>query len=273
MEDTTKYIGKLHNRRVLIIGGTSGIGLCVAEAALEHGANVTISGSTDGKLKNALAHLRQFTTPLAHNLDTSVPAISGHTCDLSDPSSQESALRSLFQATTVEGKSKLDHVVFTAGNNISIPRLEDITPDLVQAMQNVRILAPIMLAKIVPAYMTTSAHSSLTLTGGTQALKPSPGWSVMAGIMSSITGLTRGFAVDLRPIRVNAVFPGAVKSTATNVMDPVLLEEAMTKFRSTTLTGTVGIAEEVAEAYLYCMKSSYASGTMVVVDGGKLLKE
>ncbi|KAF2206594.1 hypothetical protein CERZMDRAFT_115680 [Cercospora zeae-maydis SCOH1-5] len=272
MEKTPKYIDKLHSRRVLVIGGTSGIGLCVAEAALEHGAIVTISGSTESKLQTALTHLNQSASPLRHNHDISGPAISGHTCDLSHPASQESALRSLLQATTADGKSKLDHVVFTAGNNISIPSLEEVTAELVQAMQSVRILAPIMLAKLLPAYVTKSAHSSLTLTGGTQAIRPSPAWSVMAGIMSSISGLTRGFAVDLQPIRVNAVFPGAVKSTAANHIDPAILEKAMANFRSTTLTGTVGMPEEVAEAYLYFMKSSYASGTTVVVDGGKLLK-
>ncbi|KXT16731.1 hypothetical protein AC579_5238 [Pseudocercospora musae] len=272
MEPTLRYINKLRDHRVLIIGGTSGIGICVAEAAIEHGAIVAITGSTESKLHTSLLRLASIASPLRDGSELPKPAVSGHLCDLSDPSLQESTLRLLLEAVTVNGKYKLDHVIFTAGNRTSIPGLQDVTPGQVHAMQTVRIMAPIMLAKLLPAYMTKSALSSLTLTGGTQAMKPSPGWSVMAGIMSCIFGLTRGFALDLQPIRVNAVIPGAVKTMAAEELDPVVLEERMAQFRLTTLTNTVGTPEEVAEAYLYFMKSHYASGTVTVVDGGKVLR-
>ncbi|CAK1356550.1 hypothetical protein CB0940_12146 [Cercospora beticola] len=272
MGHTPQYISKLRGHRILIIGGTSGIGLCVAEAALEHGASVTVSGSTASKLHTALQHLSKIESPLQQTPHAGEPTVSGSICDLSNPSLQESALLSLLDTATVHGRHKLDHVVFTAGNNITISPLEHVTPHDFELMQTVRVLAPVLLAKLVPAYMSKSAHSSVTLTGGTQAMKPSPGWSVMAGIMSSISGFTLGFAVDLQPIRVNTVFPGAVHSTASNKMDPTLLEERLEAFRRTTLTNTVGTPEDVAEAYLYCMKSSYASGTTIIVDGGRLLK-
>ena len=76
----TKYTSKLHDTRLLIFGGTSGMGFCVAEAAIEHGAHVCISGSKQYKLERALSRL-QSTYP------DSASEVSGHICDLSQPDS------------------------------------------------------------------------------------------------------------------------------------------------------------------------------------------
>ena len=72
-----KYTNKLHNKHVLIFGGTSGIGFCIAEACLEHGAHVTISGSNKARLDQSLSRLR--------NAYPDIPGsnIKGYTCDLS----------------------------------------------------------------------------------------------------------------------------------------------------------------------------------------------
>ncbi|PVH94001.1 NAD(P)-binding protein [Periconia macrospinosa] len=267
-----KYINKLKDHHVLVIGGSSGLGLCVAEAAIEYGATVIISGSSQANLDAAISHLCQLQNLQQCPGDASRKIVSSYACDLSVPEMQEHNLGKLLHSVTDGGRKLLDHVVFTAGNEIPMPTVDEVTPEDVKVMQAVRFLAPIMLAKLLPRYIKASPLSSLTLTGGTKALKPSPGWAVMAGLISSVKGLTRGLAVDLQPIRVNAVFPGAVRSSAALKMDSSELEKKMALFRQVTLTGTVGTPEEVAEAYLYCMRSTYTTGTVIVADGGRLLK-
>ena len=61
-------------------------------------------------------------------------------------------------------------------------------------------------------YMKKSSSSSITLTGGTNTARPVAGWSIPAAVGGASEGLVRGFAVDLKPIRVNLVHPGAIRT-------------------------------------------------------------
>lgn len=108
---TSKYTSKLQSSRILVLGGTSGIGFCVAEAALEHGAHVTISGSKQPKLDTALSRL-QSAYPDKHS------RLNGQTCDLSQPQSLESNLDTLLKFAAAS--SKINHIVFTAGDPLKI---------------------------------------------------------------------------------------------------------------------------------------------------------
>ncbi|KAL9003612.1 MAG: hypothetical protein Q9188_003533 [Gyalolechia gomerana] len=155
---TLKYISILHEKRVLIIGGTSGIGYCVAEAALEYGAHVCIASSQQSKLDKKIAQL-QSTYP---DKDTK---ISGYTCDLSQPQQLESNIESLLKAAA--GTFKLDHVVFTAGDAIKVGPISETSVDAIQACGNIRFFGPLVLAKFAPRYLNPGPQSSITFTGGT----------------------------------------------------------------------------------------------------------
>ena len=119
MSDSTKYTSKLLNRRVLVIGGSSGIGFCVAEASLEHGAIVTISSSNEDRINQAVEKL-QRSYPSAKN------KVFGVRVDLSNPDTLETELNTMLESTKekLEGQ-QLDHVVFTAGNMAPTIKLED----------------------------------------------------------------------------------------------------------------------------------------------------
>ena len=93
----------------------------------------------------------------------------------------------------------------------------------------------------------------------------------MAAWGQGIEGIVRGLAVDLAPIRVNLVKPGAVHTELFADIPAERLEKVLEKMRKETLTGTVGRPEDVAEMYLGLMKCAFASGSMVDVDGGRLL--
>ena len=195
-----KYSNKLQGKRVLIIGGTSGIGFCVAEACVEFGAIVTVASSRQEKIDKAIERLK-----------TSYPdgedRVSGHPCDLAS-ADVEGNLKTLFEFATKDGK--LDHVVYTAGDHFGLVKIGDVTATDIQKQGQVRFVGTLLMAKLAPQYMHQTNQSSITSISGVNSTKPGPGWSAAAGWGSAKEGMARGLAVDLKPTRVNCVSPGAI---------------------------------------------------------------
>ena len=258
-----KYTSKLHDARVLVLGGTSGIGFCVAEAALEHGALVCISGSKQPKLDKAVSRLQSTYPEKTSN-------IYGHVCDLSQHQQLESNIESLLEAAAAD--TKIDHIVFTAGDPLKVVPIAQATVESIQRSGNVRFLGPLLLAKLAPKYLSPGPESSITLTGGTMSHKPAKSWALMAAWGSGVEGITRGLAVDLAPIRVNMVCPGAVHTELFDDIPKERLEGVLQGFRDGTLLGKVGAPENLAEAYIYSMKDHFVTGAIIQSDGGRLLK-
>jgi len=261
-----KYTNKLAGQRVLILGGTSGLGFAVAEAALEHGANLVISSSSQSKLDKTVSRLKE-----AYPTQTEKQTITTHVCDLSDPSKLDPNFEALFQAATVGGTVKLNHVVTTAGDALAFPPVSDITPELVQSGMNVRFVAPAVMAKYVEKYVEKSPASSFTMTGGVRGRKPAPGWSVTTAVSVAVEGLARGLALDLKPIRVNVVSPGVVHTEMFSFIPKEQLDAVLQSFKDGSTTGTVGRPEDLAESYIYLMKDQYITGSVIESNGGALL--
>ena len=263
------HSSRLRNARIFVFGGTSGMGYAVANLALSEGAHVTISGSTQAKVDTKVKQLQSL-----YPDNTAANSVAGYACDLRDIENIEANLTALFDKATDSGSTKLDHIVFTAGDSLSLPKIAEVTPKVLLEGFNVRFIVPSIIAKLLTTgkYMPQSASSSLTLTGGTNTHKPFPGWSVVAASGASIEGLVRGLAVDLKPIRVNVVIPGLIHTELVQPMLDQMGEEGATKFRrENTLTDTMGQPEDIAEAYGYLMKDRFATGSQVTSDGGRLL--
>lgn len=259
----SKYASKLENLRVLVLGGTSGIGFCVAEAALESGSHVTISSSRKPKLDAAVSRLRSTYPTLSSR-------VTGQLCDLSRSEDLESQLNTLLEVAAAG--SKIGHVVFTAGDALKITPVAESTVEDFQKPGNVRFYGSSVLAKLAPRYMSPGLGSSITFTGGVNSHRPSKNWTTVAAWGSAIEGLARGLAVDLAPIRVNVVCPGVVHTELLADIPKERFETVMKDFAEATLTGRVGKPEELAEAYLYCMKCQFTTGSTIVCDGGRMLK-
>ena len=261
-----KYTSKLANQRVLILGGTSGIGFCVAEAALEHGAHLIISSSNQSKLDKTVARLKE-----AYPSQTEKQTITTHVCDLNDVANLESNLEALFQAATAGGTVKLNHIVSTAGDALKMPSLEEMKVNDIHAGMHVRFVAMAMIAKFIPKYMETSPASSFTFTGGVRGRKPAPGWSIITAVSTAVEGLARGLALDLKPVRVNVVAPGAVNTELFSNFPKEALDAILQQFREGSTTGTVGKPEDLAESYIYLMKDQFVTGSVIESNGGTLL--
>jgi len=203
MPDAQKYLNKLAGRRVLVIGGSSGIGFAAAEANVESGAIVIISSSNPTRVNDAIARLQK-------DYPSAASRISGHPCNLGEAASLEKNVKSLLDEATDNGKNKLDHILYTAGDALAMMKLDDVDMEKIAKAGNVRFFGPMMVGKHAKQYMNPGPASSIVLTTGSVSERPRPNWTVVGSYATGLYGLTRGLALDLAPIRTNIISPGAV---------------------------------------------------------------
>jgi NAD(P)-dependent dehydrogenase (short-subunit alcohol dehydrogenase family) len=239
-------IGNLQNKRVVILGGSSGIGLAVAESAAAMGADVVIASSNPERVQRAVS--------------TVGDRAQGHALDLSD----EQAIQRFFDTI-----GYFDHLVFTAGETLQLHELA--TADLQKARGSfeLRYWAAVAATKYGSAHVRTGG--SVVLTTGSAGRRPQKGWVFAASLCGSIEALTRALAVELAPIRVNAVCPGVVRTNLWQNMSEEVREEFYRSVGKQMLVGRVGEVEDIAQTYLYLMQEGYSTGQTVVVDGGTML--
>jgi NAD(P)-dependent dehydrogenase (short-subunit alcohol dehydrogenase family) len=235
----------LQGKRIVVLGGSSGIGLAVARAAASEGAAVVIASSRRVRVDEALNTLPE--------------GAEGHALNLAE----EPAVRALFARI-----GSFDHLVFTAGESLQLDRLASIDIEAARRFFGLRWGA-YLAAKYGSS--TIREGGSIVFTSGVAGQRPRPGWSVAASICAAMEGLTRALAVELAPIRVNIVSPGVVKTPLWVGMAETDREALYRQTAERLPVGHVGEAAEIAEAYLYLMRQSYATGQVLVVDGGAVL--
>ncbi|MCJ1473892.1 hypothetical protein MMC13_002547 [Lambiella insularis] len=259
MPDATKYSSKLSSSRILIIGGTSGIGYAVAEACLEAGAHVTLCSSRASSTASASASLLAA-------YPSATARLAAHTCDLSDAATLEANIAALFAAV-----GPLNHIVYTAADPLAIMPLADVSLERVTQAGMTRFFAPLLVAKHAAAVLPKTPRSSITLTTGVISERPMPDWTVINSFATGLQGMTRGLALDLKPIRVNLVSPGTVETPLWKGMSEEAYAEMKKASERRSTTGVFGRAEDVAEAYLYCLRDSNVTGSMISTNSGTLL--
>ncbi|OAL38106.1 hypothetical protein AYO20_02558 [Fonsecaea nubica] len=259
-----KYTNKLQGKRVVIIGGTSGIGFAAAEAAVEYGAIVVVASSKQDKVDRAVERIQKAYPDAGDR-------IRGKTLDLSSEDVEEQIV-ALFDFATDGAKHKLHHVAETAGGAFRMMPLTEVTPTAIAEVAKVRLTGCTMLAKISMRYLEISRTSSFTLTSGVSDAKPTTGWTIMAPIGAAKRGLTHALANDMKPIRVNCVCPGAVK---TELFDQFAGDGEQQKivdfYTARTLIDSIGAPEDLAECYISIMKNYFMTGQEITADGGYLL--
>lgn len=262
-----KYIDKLKGKIVVIIGGTSGIGFAVAEACIEHGATVVVSSRKQDSVNKTVASLKA-------SYPEAATRIRGHTCNLGLDDCEPEIVK-LFDFATSTGASKVDHVVNTAGEMGDFDdSLENASADSIVQAQRTYLVSTLLLAKVVHKYINPASTSSLTMTTGALVHRPMKGMSVRLGIVGSREVLARTLAVDMAPVRVNVVSPGAIDTpmlrTAAEAMGGREVGSAI--FRKATLVNEIGTPEDCAEAYLCSIKNNFMTGTVLHAEGGLLLQ-
>jgi NAD(P)-dependent dehydrogenase (short-subunit alcohol dehydrogenase family) len=239
----------LEGQKVVIVGGSSGIGFGVAAAALEADAEIVIVSRSGARLAAAAsalgagARLRTFAADMT----------------------KETEVARLFDEV-----GAFDHLVSTAGAPPPGDPIGDTDLDAARRFIDNKLSGAITLAK--HAARTLKTGGSMTFTSGINKDKPPvPGGAVVTAIAGSFGYLAHALALELAPTRVNIVSPGWVDTP----MWDELVGDAKTGFLSEMAARLparkIATPADVAQAYLYLMQSRFTTGETLHVDGGQRL--
>jgi NAD(P)-dependent dehydrogenase (short-subunit alcohol dehydrogenase family) len=231
-----------------LVGGTSGLGLAVAQAAAERGATPIVASRNPASVDRALATLPE--------------RAEGATVDLADTGSI---------ARLVEHARPIDHLVYTAGEPLQLTMLPDLTQEIARSFWETRYFGALGVVRAVTVSGAVREGGSIVLTGGNAGQRPGPGWSLGASVCGAMEALTRQLALELAPLRVNLVAPGVTRSPLWAAMSRDDAQALYDGLAATLPVGRVGEPSEVALAYLYAMEQPMATGTSILVDGGAVL--
>jgi len=235
----------LSNKRVVIIGGSSGIGYAVAEGALADGAGVVIGSSHAANVEAATGKLGNRAT--------------GHTIDVK----VEADVAAFFEKV-----GPFDHLVFTAGDWGGRGARQITETDLARAADLAAVRYWGALAAIKHGLPLIRDGGSIVLTNGLLAHRPRKGSALSTAMAGALEHLTRGLAVDLAPIRVNIVCPGLIRTEVWNSIPADGREDQFKQMTARQPLARIGEPAEVAEAYLYLLRAGYTTGQVLHVDGG-----
>lgn len=239
----------LMGKRILVIGGSSGIGLGVATAALDRGAEVMIVGRSLEKLQAAERAL----------------AAAGKVSTFAADMTQEAEIARLFA-----GIGGLDHLVSTAGTPPPGYPIGDTDLNVVRGFIDNKLVGAVLVAKY--AVRTLKKGGSMTYTSGINKDKPPvPGGSVVAAIAGSFSYFAHALSLELAPTRVNVVSPGWVD---TPMFTELAGENKSSLFESMATrlpVGRIAKPADVALAYVYAMESEFTTGQTLHIDGGQSL--
>ncbi len=248
---------RLAGRRALITGGDSGIGRAVAIAFAREGADVAIVHLPEEQ-KDA-----DDTVALIRDAGRTGVSIAG---DLRDEQFAEDAV-----SHARERLGGLDIVVLNAAYQHDVDGFESLKTDEMRRVFNTNLLGTLFTARA--AYPHLEDGASIIVTASIQAYDPSPGLIDYAMTKAAQVAFVKALAAEAgeRGIRVNAVAPGPIWTPLIPATgwDDTKVEQ----FGSDTPLGRAGQPAELAGAYVYlaAAESSYTSGTVLAVTGGKAL--
>src|SRR6478736_2700081 len=231
----------LAGKKVVVVGGSSGIGLAAAELARKEGADVVIASRNAERLKTVADKFGA----------TAIPA---------DVMSDES-IANLFRKC-----GPVDHVVVTAAQLRTGP-FKTVSMDDVRATMESKFWGAWRVARAAEI----RAGGSLTLVTGYLSLRPRPGAAIVGAVNGALESLTRGLALELAPIRVNAVSPGTIDTPIRASMPEAARRDMLAKTAAVLPVGRVGMGEDIAQQILTFMTLGFATGSIVYVDGGALI--
>ena len=225
-------------QHVLVIGGSSGIGFATAAVAASLGANVTVASRTQDKVQRAAQAIG--------------PAVVGRVIDVTSDASVD---------TFFADSRVWDHVIVT-GSHATILPVRTSPMDVAQASFNSKFWGFYRVARAV----SIRPGGSLGVVAGFLATRPSAQRALMGAINAALESLVQGLALEMKPVRVNAVSPAMVDTDMWG--SKAEREATVAKVGASYPAGRIGTPEDIARQLLLLAATPYATGTVVTLDGG-----
>lgn len=235
---------KLQNQKVVIIGGSSGIGLATARAALGEGASVVIASRSKEKLEKANQELGKQAQIYEVDMANKI------------------SLQKLFQEV-----GTLNHLFISAADPKTGLLLNTDMEDIRSSFDS-RFWGTYCATQSAAPRM--AKDGSITYMSGNAAVRPIKGSSVGSASVAAVEAFARGMALELAPIRVNVIRAGLIDTPLLDRFGDQR-QAIIDGFAKRAPLKRIGSAAEVAEAAIYLMKNTYMTGSILQVDGGGLL--
>jgi NAD(P)-dependent dehydrogenase (short-subunit alcohol dehydrogenase family) len=239
---------KLAQKRLLIIGGSSGIGLATAQQAAAASAQTIVAGRSESKLQAAVTSIGGDVT--------------AYPVDLTD----DGSVKSLFEQV-----GALDYLVIT-GPAPNFGHFLELDTEQVHQEFEGKFWGQYRAVKYAAPHLDKTG--AIVLMSGAYSARPVPGATSLAAVQAGIEGLVRGLAIDLAPIRVNAISPGL---TDTPLIHDFFADETARKTLydeqvQTLPARRIGTSDDIAESILYLLTNRYTTGSTLFPDGGYSLR-
>lgn len=234
------------SNKIVIVGGTSGIGLATARRLVKNGAEVVIAGRNSERLDAAVAELGSQVT--------------GFVVDARN----EQDLARLFAEV-----GPVDHVVVTVTGPSGTTPFRELTLDHLQTHLTGKLLPHI--ATIQAALPHLNPGASVTLVSAASAGGSMPATAALAAVNAGVEAVVPVLAVELAPVRVNAVSPGVIDTDWWNFLPDDARAEVFAGIAAGTPVGRIGSADDVAKAIEFLTDNGFTTGIVLRVDGGARL--
>jgi NAD(P)-dependent dehydrogenase (short-subunit alcohol dehydrogenase family) len=236
----------LRDKTVVVVGRGSGIARAVSLLARSEGARVVVAGRDKATLAGAYADLDD-------------PGISAEVVDVTDDNSI---------AALADRLGAVDHVVSTASARAR-GKLTDLQRDNLRLSFDTKVIGPTVLAKYFAGQINPGG--SFVLFSGVHAFKLNVGYLGVGITNGAVDFLTRWLAVELAPIRVNAISPGVIDTGAWDSLGDEGKREYFEHISSRNPARRIGTTQDIADAVLFAMTNTFLTGMTLRIDGGEPL--
>jgi NAD(P)-dependent dehydrogenase (short-subunit alcohol dehydrogenase family) len=233
----------LLNKTVVVVGRGSGIARAITLLAQSEGARVIVAGRDQAKLAGAYSD-------------------SGVTAEVVDITDDDSI------AALADRVGAVDHVVSTASARAR-GKLADLERHNLRQSFDTKVIGPTMLAKYFAPQIKPGG--SLVLFAGVHAFKLNVGYLGVGITNGAVDFLARWLAVELAPIRVNAISPGVIDTGAWDSLGEDGKRDYFKHIAATNPARRIGIPDDIASAVLFAMTNTFLTGMTLKVDGGEPL--
>lgn len=237
----------LEGQKIIVIGGTSGIGLSTARAATEAGARVVVAGRDQERLEKALSGL-----PVT---------VTGAIVDATSPDALSSFYADL---------GPFDHLVLAVSSRAGGGPFESLDANQLRNAFEGKFFA--YFQAVQASLRTLRPDGSIVLITAASARTPFPGTSGLAAVNGALEAMIPTLALELKPTRVNGVSPGVIDTPWWDDMSQERRQAAFAQIAASTPVGRIGQPEDIARAVLLLLTDSYMTGTIIECDGGARIK-